>query len=291
MKKYYIIIAILVVLLVGLLAWGRSEFKNNQVDPEDRLFVEDEPDDEEDDVDDEQVVDDTPDEESDDVQDEDEVTAPPPQQNDDIVFEQGFYESCYALSEYELVFAKQTTTPREFLLNHSDAVAAINGVFYDTQGDVQGAVYSQKSGHLGNQEGRISGYFVIPNGAMGAYGADEFDNTFPKYEAVIGTHPMLVLDSSIHAQADEKQYNINTDGTRREFFRSAIGTKNARNVCFAVTTKIVTMHDWAKELVNQGYSAALNLDGGPVSQMSVQGGATYGLGASDTALVIYVTRK
>ena len=100
-------------------------------------------------------------------------------------------------------------------------------------------------------------------------------------DLVIGTHPLLITDGKVSTQAQEDRYNTSED------FRSAIGYKNSQ-LCFVVSPNLILMEDWAKELLKNGYTQAINLDGGGTSQLALEGGKFYGPGVESTRMIIGV---
>ena len=193
-------------------------------------------------------------------------------------------------TEYLLGMEKTHTTPQVFVSQKKSVVAAINGTYFDPNGEVLGIAYESRTGKLGNGQGRISGYFFLSSSGK-VFVAEGFDGDFSNYSLVIGTHPMLLQDARVHPQAQEERYNKNEDGSQRLAYRSALGTKDHSDVCFIVSEEPYTMEEWAEFLEVQGYVDALNLDGGPISQLATQGGHVYGAGFVPTELIIFAKQK
>jgi uncharacterized protein YigE (DUF2233 family) len=106
---------------------------------------------------------------------------------------------------------------------------------------------------------------------------------------VIGTRPLLVKDGKIHSQAKLEKYNYNNQ-VALEAYRSAIGTKDGKNICFAVSQRAIIMSGWAAALQSAGYNQAINLDGGTISGLAVRESnsiQSYGGGIFPTRLIIY----
>ena len=100
---------------------------------------------------------------------------------------------------------------------------------------------------------------------------------------------MLVTNGKVNNQALEDRYS------ERRFYRSAIGTKTGKDICFAVSTDAILMSEWSERLRETGYNGALNLDGGPISQMTIRdrtdGISVKGKGTGNTKLVIFSYRR
>ena len=99
---------------------------------------------------------------------------------------------------------------------------------------------------------------------------------------------MLVTNGEVNGQAKEDRYN------NVSAYRSAIGTKNGKGICFAVSEDKTTMAEWAQRLQGLGYQGAINLDGGPYSQMAVRENnnvITHGNGNQKSRVVIFSYKK
>jgi exopolysaccharide biosynthesis protein len=177
------------------------------------------------------------------------------------------------------------TTAREFLQRNANAEAAINGPYFDPSGRTQGlAYYAGKK--IPTAPSEVRGYFTVSIDGKMIDTSERIENV-DQYWLVLGSHPLLISQGST-LQASEARYNL------RPAFRSAIGTKDNRNICFAVSNREILMRDWAGILLGSGYRAALNLDGGPVSQMAQRtsrGISAAGGGSQATRLIIFSYRR
>jgi len=188
------------------------------------------------------------------------------------------------------------TTPENFVRTHLNVDSAINGTYFDRndkQGKlVEGIAYLTRNRHFGNNNpGQVRGYFTVNIDGDEINVARQFNGSFNDYWLVLGTYPLLVLPidnkPQIHPQAQVPIYNSDTS------YRSAIGTKNGQ-VCFAVSEDSIKMNQWAERLQREGYRGAINLDGGPVSQLAERKNGkieTKGKGKSNTRLVIFEYTK
>ena len=178
------------------------------------------------------------------------------------------------------------TTPEQFLKQNSDVEAVINGIYFggkDTGQRPLGLAYLAEHHHLATERTKnIRGYFAVSRNGQEIMVTDGNIGNVENYWLVIGTHPLLVTNGKVHTQALEPRYNGND-------YRSAIGTKS-NDICFAVSKNKIPMSEWAKILLSSGYSGAINLDGGPSSQMAVREGGSIkvmGGGTEKTHLVIF----
>ncbi len=206
------------------------------------------------------------------------------------------YEFCFP--SRALRAEKITTTPLQFLESHPNATAAINGVYWGADdGEPQGIVYL--GSHFTSGKGLVSGYLVVKgDGVVHAGEAlamrvqEILDHKRTGDDYVIGTHPLLVVNGAVHEQAVSARYNVTDAGEAKESQRSALGSTTGLNLCFAVSATSMTMNDWADALVARGYQSAINLDGGPVSQLAVRDNGTiarYGPGVVETRLILFTT--
>lgn len=207
----------------------------------------------------------------------------------------------YCFPSRELDAASASTTPAYFLEKHPEALAAVNGVYWGADdGASQGVVYV-RSVHHGSRKGLVSGYLAVrPDGAVsvGEVLADRVQRAIETSadEAdfyVVGTHPLLVVAGAVHEQAVLDRYNVGSDGAPKLSMRTALGTKNGSDFCFAVSGHPITMNTWADLLVERGYAGAINLDGGPVAQLAVRADdhiEAYGQGVVETKLILFRRR-
>jgi len=198
----------------------------------------------------------------------------------------------YCITDGEnLGFRVVKTTPTAYLKEHSDVLAAINGPYYDTFGNTEGSIIvNDQSGKkiLVCCSGEVRGYLYISNNYVIAGTA--MPNTLDEaHLVVIGTHPLLVVNGKVHSQATEAKYNLKEDGKQKVAFRSALGTKDGEHLCMAISVSKLTIKQWANLLCLCGYNQAINLDGGPVSDLAVKGKASLKSSKpADTRMIIYV---
>ena len=191
-----------------------------------------------------------------------------------------YAEYCFDSRETRIKMEVATTSPFQFVQEREDVIAAINGVYYAADDDQSLGIAYTNGKQLATGKGLISGYFVISNeGEVEVL--EEFNGQYDDYQTVIGTHPLLVKNGTPHLQAFEPRYELMA-------YRSAIGTKNGSDVCFVVSEEPFLMSDWSKLLASHGYKGALNLDGGPISQLVTQDNV-YGGGGLNTRLIIFAT--
>lgn len=186
-----------------------------------------------------------------------------------------------------LSIQRDNTTPKRFLKEHRNVEAVINGVYYGEDFTPFGIAYAAGKEYANGNRKQARGYFSIDK--KGRIQVSESLPNKKNYNFVIGTYPLLVKNRTVHSQAREKRYNYDyVDKKDLVAYRSAIGSKK-NDICFAVSTTPLTMHAWAELLVKTGYTSALNLDGGPISQLAVRRDGdidVYGIGFQ-TSLVIF----
>lgn len=196
------------------------------------------------------------------------------------------YVECFDLEEYEFDAVAQDTTPSDFMksLSSDTVVAVINGVYYGADdGLTQGYVRVNEK-DFASGKGRVSGYLLIGNeGDVTSLESLEAVRLHSQTD-VIGTHPLLISQGRIHEQSIDERYNQSLA------LRSALGTTTGRNICFTVSTDLISMDQWSTLLLNYGFADAINLDGGSVSQMATQD-QTYGVGIENTKLLFVVKSR
>lgn len=179
-------------------------------------------------------------------------------------------EYCFIPDDYTHLGASLSATRPDIFLQQYDYVkAAINGVYFGADDDKpQGIVYFNGQ-HLATKKGQITGYFSIDK--RGQVKTSEYlTGAINGYQLVIGTHPLLLSSGKISSQALADRYNRDAQKQYKLSYRSAIGTKDKKNICFAVSDDAITMKSWAEQLKGNGYSEAINLDGGTISQLAVR---------------------
>ncbi len=199
------------------------------------------------------------------------------------------FEYCFAITQDTTIgVARENILPADFLKKNTQVAAAINGVYYDENQEPMGIVFLADDHHLGNKKGRVSGYFTINKSGTEVLVQKSFNENYADYWLVIGTHPVLLIDGKVDSDAQEKRY------AKKDSFRSAIGTRDTHDVCFAVSKNTVTMEVWATMLKTSGYKHAINLDGGPISQLSIrQNNSIESFGGENqpTRLVIFAYKR
>lgn len=208
-----------------------------------------------------------------------EVTITTPQQEVSPVpsvteqLEGKVHDFCFTESSgLMLKMQRVTTTPEQFLKfpENSNVIAAINGMYFGPDNLPEGIAYVDNGGnpqHLATQIPRHTrGYFAVKKTDEISVG-ETLSGLYTDYRIVIGTHPLLVVEGIVHPQAREQRYR---SGTEVIAFRSAIGTKDGTNICFGVSREPLLMETWAEELLQVGYRGAINLDGGPYSQLALR---------------------
>jgi len=211
-----------------------------------------------------------------------------------IAHTQNISEYCFDKEKLEIRI--ETTTPSEFLKTNQSAVAAINGPYFDLFGKTEGLVvvqnenYSKGATTLACCTGEVRGYLYVGKGAS-KITADMTVNPKTDISVIIGSHPLLIVGGGIYSQAREDRYNLFSDGSIRTAYRSAIGTKDGVHLCIAVSESEISMEQWANLLLSNGYTQAINLDGGPISQLSVRGKNSHGGGGSTKTRMIICAMK
>jgi exopolysaccharide biosynthesis protein len=207
-----------------------------------------------------------------------------------------YFEHCFDITSHQTIgLAEYTGTPQAFMKENSDVSAAINGVFYaEDDGKSMGVAYLAENHNFAKRRGQIRGFFTVNQDGTEVMVSEGEPMSYDDYWLVLGTHPLLVQDGKIHSQAKEDRYNnlMKDDNTTpKRSTRSAIGTKYGSDVCFAVSTKPITMSEWAETLLKKDFEGALNLDGGPVSQLAVRGQDPVGPGMTPTKLIIFEQKR
>mgnify|MGYP001565585303 CR=1 FL=1 len=196
-------------------------------------------------------------------------------------------EYCFKISRHKSIAIREmNTTPEQFIRENADVEAVINGTYYGSNNKPEGIAYLAENHHFATEKPEhISGYFSVNRNGDKIQVTETLAGKLNDYFLVLGTHPLLVRDGKIHNQANGKRYG------GRLAYRSAIGTKDNTDICFAVSTDEILMAEWAERLRNTGYKGALNLDGGPISQMAIRNNdgriSVKGKGTGNTKLVIF----
>jgi len=202
-------------------------------------------------------------------------------------------EYCFKISPNKSIAMREVnTTPEQFLKENPDVEAVINGTYFGGNNSnkyrPEGIAYLAENHHFATEKPEHTrGYFSVNRKGDEIQVSENLEKTLNDYWMVIGTHPLLVVNGKIHSQANEKRYN------ERVEYRSAIGTKD-KDVCFAVSNDKILMSEWANRLKNNEYKGAINLDGGPISQMAIRKNENIlveGKGKSNTRLVIFSYHK
>ena len=211
----------------------------------------------------------------------------------DYVLKDRYTEYCFNSTQQTLGIANVTSTPQQYLLDHSNVVAAINGVYYAADTDEPLGVVYYNGEQLADGRGSVRGYFLLDKEGK-AIIQDDFNEDYSNQQIVIGTHPLLVLNGEVHDQSLEGRYvylyNNGVPFAQNRHFRSAIGIKNDE-VCLAHIDKYKTINDWATLLQSKGYVSALNLDGGGPSQLVIRDQEPVRAVVEDTKLIIYIEEK
>jgi len=194
-------------------------------------------------------------------------------------------EYCFTISPHKSIALRAVdTTPEKFLRDNPTVEAAINGPYYDAENRTEGVAYLANDWHLATgKPDDIRGYLSVSRKGDEIKVAESLSGKLEDYFLVLGTHPLLVTDGKVHSQSREQRYR------ERIAYRSAIGTKSGSDMCFAVSADEILMSEWAQRLDEVGYYGALNLDGGPISQMALRddGISVKGKGTGNTKLVIF----
>jgi uncharacterized protein YigE (DUF2233 family) len=182
------------------------------------------------------------------------------------------------------VWKGASTVPSAYIHDHEEVTAVINGMYYGKDGKSMGIAYANGEEYANGDKKQVTGYFSISK--SGKVRITESLSNKKNYNFVIGTRPLLVTESEVNYQAKKERY------AGPAAYRSAIDVKEG-NVCFAVSEHPVKMQKWAELLQRAGYSGALNLDGGPVSEFAVREDKvkSYGPGNLNTQLVIFASRS
>ena len=196
-----------------------------------------------------------------------------------------FDEYCFRIKpDLSMGVREITTTPEKFLQNNENVQAAINGPYFGLDNKTEGIVFLADNNYFGTRKPEhIRGYFTINKNGNKVQVNEKLPKDFSNYWLVIGTHPILVSNEEINSQARENRYN-------KIGLRSAIGTKDEKDICFAVSREELSMLDWANELKVAGYNGAINLDGGPFSKLSIRDNKSIkklGKGNQETKLIIF----
>ncbi len=196
-------------------------------------------------------------------------------------------EYCFTISPRKSVAMRAVdTTPEKFVRDTPGVEAAINGLYYSSDNKSEGIAYLADNWHFATEKpAHTRGYFIVNREGNRIDVTESLDGKLTDYFLVLGTHPLLVTDGKVHAQSLEERY------AGRIAYRSAIGTKTGKDICFAVSTDQILIRVWAQRLKEVGYRGALNLDGGPLSQMAIKEGdgvvSVKGNGTENTKLVIF----
>ncbi|MBI5002790.1 phosphodiester glycosidase family protein [Candidatus Woesearchaeota archaeon] len=196
-------------------------------------------------------------------------------------------EYCFPISPHKSVAMRAVdTTPEKFVRDTPGVEAAINGLYYDSDNQSEGIAYLANNWHFATEKpAHTRGYFSVNREGNKIDVAESLEGGLTDYFLVLGTHPLLVTEGKVHAQSLEERY------AGRTAYRSAIGTKTGKDICFAVSTDQIFIREWADRLKKAGYTGALNLDGGPLSQMAIRAKdgvvSVKGNGTENTKLVIF----
>jgi len=196
-------------------------------------------------------------------------------------------EYCFSISPHKSIAMRGVdTTPEQFLRNNPGVETAINGLYFGPNNKTQGIAYLAKNWHFATETPEyIRGYFSVNRRGDEIKVSESLDGKLTDYFLVLGTHPLLVTNGKVNSQSLEDRYG------GRKCYRSAIGTKTGKDICFAVSTDAILTSEWAERLRKAGYDGALNLDGGPISQMAIRdrtgGISVKGKGTGNTKLVIF----
>ena len=212
-------------------------------------------------------------------------------------------EHFFDISENQKIGIRElTTTPQKFVENNSDIEAAINGPYFSPNNKTQGIAYLADGHQLADGNiNYVRGYFSVNKNGNEVKvnetlldGTGTLDEKLRNYWLVIGTHPLLVVNRAVHAQSREDRYKYDEQRRIKRDYRSAIGTKYGKAIYFAVSEDKITMEEWAERLRSVGYLGAINLDGGPISQLAVRENKIVkikGQGTLPTRLVIFEYTK
>lgn len=196
-------------------------------------------------------------------------------------------EYCFSVSPNKSIAMRSIdTTPEQFLRDNPNVEAAINGSYYGSDNKTEGIAYLADNWHFATEKPEHTrGYFSVNRKGDEIKVSESLDKQLTDYFLVLGTHPLLVTNGEVNSQALEDRY------AGRTSYRSAIGTKTGNDICFAVSTDTILMNEWAERLRDAGYDGALNLDGGPISQIAIRDSSdnisVKGKGTGNTKLVIF----
>ncbi len=195
-------------------------------------------------------------------------------------------EYCFTISPHKSIAMRAVdTTPEQFLGDNPSVEAAINGLYYGPDNKNEGIAYLADNWHFATEKpAHTKGYFIVNREGNNIDVIASLEGSLTDYFLVLGTHPLLVTEGKVHDQSLEERY------AGRTAYRSAIGTKTGKDICFAVSTDQIFIRDWAQRLKEERYRGALNLDGGPISQMAIRGDGVVsikGNGTENTKLVIF----
>ena len=196
-------------------------------------------------------------------------------------------EYCFSISPHKSIAMRGVdATPEQFLRDNPSVETAINGPYYGPNSKTEGIAYLADNWHFATEKPEHTrGYFSVNRKGDEIKVSESLDGKLTDYFLVIGTHPLLVTNGKVNSQSLEDRYS------GRTFYRSAIGTKTGKDICFTVSTDAILMSEWAKRLRDAGYDGALNLDGGPISQMAIRSRndeiSVKGKGTGNTRLVIF----
>ena len=196
-------------------------------------------------------------------------------------------EYCFTISPHKSVAMRAVdTTPEKFVRDTPGVEAAINGLYYGADNRSEGIAYLADNWHFATEKpAHTRGYFIVNREGNNIDVTASLEGSLTNYFLVLGTHPLLVTEGKVHAQSLEGRY------AGRTAYRSAIGTKTGKDICFVVSTDEILIKEWAERLRGTGYTGALNLDGGPLSQMAIRAEdgvvSVKGNGTEKTKLVIF----
>ncbi len=171
-------------------------------------------------------------------------------------------EYCFDPTKLKIVDLEMT--PSDYIKHDKNIAAVINGPSRDESGNT--GIIILKGGE--NSQvfscclGEIRGWLYI--GRTSIYAGNN-PKDMQDIIAVIGTHPLLTVEGIVNEQAKDARYKND------QFFRSAIGTKDGKNLCFAASTKKITMIEWANLLVKYGFKYSINLGGRDESELVING--------------------
>lgn len=203
---------------------------------------------------------------------------------------QALRDYCFEITPRVTIGMREvTTTPEDFLMSNPDIEAVINGMYFGSDNRPEGTAYLANGHHFATEKPEHTrGYFIVDRAGEIITVREQLGGKVEDYWLVIGTHPLLITEGRIDPQAQEERY------AGSSAYRSAIGTKNGNDICFAVSSGAISMDDWASRLVEDGYQGAINLDGGPYSQLAIRENERIrveGQGTQETRLVIFSYKR